>query len=498
MMREIYEDPHPFIVVQKAAQVGASEYGINSALWAADTGQGDRGNVLYVMPTSGMMRDFTQTRFERAIAESPYLKRRAGKQDARRTLERSGLMRLGDGYIYRHGSDARSLASVDADLVVLDEYDLMEPDVLPRALQRLGSSSFGRIRVVSTPRYPEAGINGLFLKSDRRHYELPCPECGRGQILGWGENVDTELRMIVCKHCHAAMDPWLEGRWLVGTPGNTEIRGYYLSQLYSPYANVDRMVLLAEGQSPAEQQEFQNQVLGEVFTPRGSGITAGDLDLCRDRYRLTDYGGQRCYMGVDVGTHLHVVIRDAEDSRLWYASAHEGFGDLDALMTNFNVVRCVIDAQPEMRKAKEFAVRHPGEAWPAYYVSEGDLLRVVRGERPEPDTARLNRTELLDLLTQRVSDRVLRLPSDARGLGGLVRDGIGDFYRHWTAATSTLEETPDGNWRRRWLRSGRPDHFFHAEAYALAASELEPPGGRILGVFSFDRDGVSRHWIAPS
>ena len=73
---DIYRDTHPFLVIQKAAQVFISEYFINLALWVADTGQGGRGNALHVMPTQSQMNDFSQARFDKAIAESPYLQNR--------------------------------------------------------------------------------------------------------------------------------------------------------------------------------------------------------------------------------------------------------------------------------------------------------------------------------------------------------------------------------------------------------------------------------------
>src|SRR5687768_4077495 len=61
-LAEIYDDPHPFIVIQKGSQVGVSEYMITQVLWVADTGQGDRGNAMYLMPTEANMRDFASAR----------------------------------------------------------------------------------------------------------------------------------------------------------------------------------------------------------------------------------------------------------------------------------------------------------------------------------------------------------------------------------------------------------------------------------------------------
>ncbi len=163
-LRDLYADDHPFIVVQKAAQVFVSEYLINSALWAADSGQGGRGNALYVMPTQTQIDDFSQARFDKAIAESPHLQSRLfPPPPGRPGPARQRLKKVGQGYIYFRGADSRrQLSSIDADIVVLDEFDLMAEGVLALAQKRLASSRLGWLRVASTPRYPEAGVNGLW------------------------------------------------------------------------------------------------------------------------------------------------------------------------------------------------------------------------------------------------------------------------------------------------------------------------------------------------
>ena len=70
----IARDDHPFVVVQKSAQVGLTELIVNRALWAADTAYAGRGNVLFLMPTQNQMGDFAQARFDRAIQDSAYLR----------------------------------------------------------------------------------------------------------------------------------------------------------------------------------------------------------------------------------------------------------------------------------------------------------------------------------------------------------------------------------------------------------------------------------------
>ena len=106
-LRDIYRDTHPFIVIQKAAQVFASEYLINIAFWAADSGQGDRGNVLFLMPTGSQVDDFSQARFDKAISESAYLQTRLfPPPPGRRGPARQNLKKIGAGYIYLRGTES--------------------------------------------------------------------------------------------------------------------------------------------------------------------------------------------------------------------------------------------------------------------------------------------------------------------------------------------------------------------------------------------------------
>ena len=312
-LQDIYRDEHPYVVIQKAAQIGISEYLINTALWAAETGQGRRGNALYVMPTQGQVDDFSQARVDKAIAESPYLQQRLSPNPPGKAgPARQRLKKVGHGYLYLRGADSRrQLTSVDADVVVLDEYDLMDEGVLELAQKRLGSSSFGWLRAAATPRLPEAGINGLFLESDQRYYFLKCPGCGLEQRLEWEKNVDKKRGQLVCRkrRCRKPLDLWASGHWEPQAPGNDRIRGYHLNRLYSPYADIPRIIHESEATTPAAVQEFRSGVLGETYVPPGGRLTLDVLDRCRRDYEVPDGCSEKTFMGVDVGTRLHVVIR---------------------------------------------------------------------------------------------------------------------------------------------------------------------------------------------
>ena len=140
-LRGLYRDRHPRIVVQKAAQVGVSEYLVSSAFWAADVAWGGRGNVIYYLPTLVMADDFSQARIDKAIEESWYLNERVGRRRGRRGADRVNLHRVGHGYVYVRGTEHdRHMTSIDADVVILDELDRMRDGVYDRVQARLGSA----------------------------------------------------------------------------------------------------------------------------------------------------------------------------------------------------------------------------------------------------------------------------------------------------------------------------------------------------------------------
>ena len=92
----IARDDHPTVVLQKSAQVGATELLVNLALWAVDTEYAGRGNALFLMPTQNQRDDFSQARFDRAIQDSAYLRGRLQPEPPRRKgADSKRLKRIG-------------------------------------------------------------------------------------------------------------------------------------------------------------------------------------------------------------------------------------------------------------------------------------------------------------------------------------------------------------------------------------------------------------------
>jgi hypothetical protein len=480
-MSDLARETHPFVVIQKSAQVGISELLVSLALWAAAVRFAGRGHVMLLHPTQALMDAFTQTRINTAIQDSAYIRTMLQPEPPRRRgVDSLQVKRINDGHLMLRGSESRrQIASFDADWVMLDEADQMDEEVYALARSRLGSSRNGRLWAISTPSYPEGGINAWFRQSDQREYHIPCPPCGLRQPLRWPENIDLERGLRVCRDCHSELDVLMEGQWVAAAPGNDGIRGYRVSRLYSPWCDIPAMVEASEATTPVAVQQFHNADLGQPFSPPGGGLSAEDLDRCRRQYSLADYRGEPCDVGIDVGLRLHVVVRQHPDEssrgdaapqrRLWFAGDVE-WAELESVLARFKVRQIAIDPHPELAKAREFAQAH--EAWLVYYTRHEAGVTKTKKTNTEPGALHTNRTEMLDTVMQQFRDGVAELPRDARELGGRVRarEGYGEYYREILAPQRIVESDGYGNPVARWDDHNRDDHYAHAEVYCLLAS----------------------------
>lgn len=468
-MEAIYRDRHPYIAVEKGVQLGASEWLINEALWCADTRHAGRGNSLYVMPTQAYVTDLVQGRVDPAIENSEHLRALMewgqGKPPNNVRVKRLG----GGGYIYFRGAEVeRQLTTVDVDLVLLDELDYMNARTLEIARRRLSSSKSPLIRAVSTPTLPDHGIDALFLESDRRRWLLKCGHCGEWQDLKWESNVDLERIALVCCKCRQTLDVAGMGEWVPEREGQFEIHGYHLSGLLNPRLDLRRLISASLAADHSSLQQFYNSDLGVSYVPPGGFLSMRDLDACcrPGLYLATQVSD--CNMGVDVGTKLHVVIREKRDGRyvLVAVLVVDNFEDLEPLMRIYDVKSCVIDASPDLRKALEFARQHPRDVLLCYYGRKNrDHDWSQEGE------VHANRTVALDETFSRFREGINLLPENGRDLIPPEVGGCGEYFRQLMAPVRVIKEGPDGNPESTYDNRSKADHFAHAEVYCTLASQ---------------------------
>ncbi len=169
-------------VEKKATQLGVTEAEVLCSLHGLIYKRYPKG-VLYLFPTGDDVSDFSKTRFNPLIRENY----RTIGQYVQNTNS-TEVKQIGKAILYLRGArstqrvenekkESSKLRSIPVDKVVFDEVDLMDPDMVFLALQRMGDSEIKEEVYISSPTIPDFGIDKLYNESDQQWWIIKCPAC---------------------------------------------------------------------------------------------------------------------------------------------------------------------------------------------------------------------------------------------------------------------------------------------------------------------------------
>jgi hypothetical protein len=209
-------------------------------------------------------------------------------------------------------------------------------------------------------------------------------------------------------------------------------------------------------------QDFYNLKLGRPYVEAQNRLSIQEvLALCGHEGISSEDNGP-CSMGVDQGKELHVVIgkKFYDKGKIVHLGVYKDWEEMDRLMKNFNVSRCVVDALPETRNARAFAERFKTRVYLNYY---NEHQKGSYAWNQEEFIVSCNRTESLDASHFEVMDKSIILPKECV----IVRE----FARHLYNVAKKLEEDEiTGSKRYVYVKLGT-DHFRHAFNYEAMARQ---------------------------
>jgi hypothetical protein len=249
-------------------------------------------------------------------------------------------------------------------------------------------------------------------------------------------------------------------------------RGFYINQLYSSSITPQTFAhaYLRSLTNPADEQEFFNSKLGKTHAVKGAQLSEEDITACIGGYDAGPRPGI-ITLGADVGAYINYEID------LWHIPSTFKTGDinmecrcqvidfgkvvdfeqLDVLMNRFAVRFAIIDAQPERRKAKEFATRYNGRVRLCFY-GRGLSGKQISVHKDEP-LITVDRTSWLDLSLSRFRNQTITLP---KTVDLEYRDNLRALVRRY-------KKDKDGNPVAEYVCGEKPDHYAHSRNYAELA-----------------------------
>jgi hypothetical protein len=203
--------------------------------------------------------------------------------------------------------------------------------------------------------------------------------------------------------------------------------------------------------------QFYNSDLGLPYTPKGSKVTVADLDLLVGSWTAPASSTRPCIAGVDVGSVIHVrvneILPDGSERAVYFGELRE-VEDLEEICRRFNVVSGVIDAMPEIRLSRRVS------RWKGWLRCEFHSSKAADKVDLLTRKVSVNRTEILDAVKQKVTERRFSLPRNAASLP--------DYYEQMQALTRVYNEA---RMEYEWIGSDK-DHYMLAEAYLELARRV--------------------------
>lgn len=472
-------------VGQKSAQMGFTEAVLNLTFYNLDVKHVD---CLYILPSKVPdATDFSSGRFDRALELSPHLS--TFFSDVQNVGHKVG----GGANMYIRGSRSRSqLKSVPVGFIVMDEVDEMDQENIPLAMERVAGQVNWAAWLISTPTYPDVGINKIFNDTTQEHFMFKCPACSKLtemifpdclEIVGESQrDPRIEESHLKCKECknklrHETKTEWLaDGIW-VPTYSQRPKRGFHINQMYA-MTSACRPAVMAGAyfmaqRNPEDETELYNSKLGLPHAVAGSQLNESDLISHYGNYSNGNVRPKSLVtLGVDVGRYLHYVVCE------WFLDGQTGtdfnttamcrvlkigkdlnWDVLDNLMRDWGVHHCVIDRNPEPRNALQFANKWYGHVRLCQY-GQGIAGKEVSASKTEEHLVLVDRTSWLDLTLNRFRRKdAIEIPFDA----------LMEYKDQLKVLARIYKKDKDGNPVGYYENFGRDDHFAHAQNYAEIA-----------------------------
>ena len=493
-VRQIIRDYSPTIVIPKGAQMRLTVTAITRTLHNIVE---RKWNGLYLLPLKTGAIPFVQGRIDPIIESNEGLVTRFSSVDNRLHKQTAD----GVNFYVRGTNIIRELQEFPVDFEIWDERDRMVEDNLEDARHRMDGSQIRQVLVLSTPTVDGYGVyaDDGWAASDQHRWEIPCPGCGRFQVLNFNDpsldynNVklgDLPAECVVeCAFCHReigdAERPELNalGRWSAFNLQG-DIRGYHISQLNSPTQPLHEIMKdYYEGEKEARKlKSFWNLNMGRAYTAPGDKITVELLDKCRMKGYLT--GGipnSFVSVGIDVGTKIHCWcwhFGRGGQKLLWNLKLFNDWAALDNFLSTLISWTGVIDAHPEKKLAADLALKYHGKLRVGFsedrlQASEMAVFHPLKVG--EAGRVNIDKSMALDSFIQDFINGNAWLPIDARDLGeNMPKKPFNGLYNQLIQMVRLEEENSRGTIVGHWVKNRNPDHWHHAGMFATVAAQQQP------------------------
>ncbi len=270
-LRMIYNSNARRVVMRCSRQVEKTTFICNVVTHAAATIPGI--HIVVVFPRQEQAGVFAKSRLRPVITESPVIRRiLLGRKYRDPQVSHMRFKNGSEVYIRAAYHSADAVRGIDADFLLIDEYQDIASGDLPILEETLSHSEHRRVFLTGTPKSIDNHLEDAFGRSTANEWRIPC-ECGESVFL------DEEcLGTIgpICPKCQQDVDPRM-GSWVSRNPESIWGDGFTLNHLVTPWLNYPELLERRQSYNPAM---FRNECLGLPTYLGDHIVTREEVEQC--------------------------------------------------------------------------------------------------------------------------------------------------------------------------------------------------------------------------
>jgi len=288
------------LVLRASRQVEKTTFLINTILYTAV--MRPRVHILFICPRLEQARVFCGSRLLPTLQDSPLLRRILLGQTRRKPPIMN--LRFANGselYVRAAFHSADAARGLDADVLLVDEFQDIAGGDLPVLEETLSHSELRKVVLTGTPKNVDNHLEGVFAQSTASEFLIPCKGCARNVIL---DETCLEIEGPTCPQCQTPCD-MAQGRWVARNPSSSWGAGYWLNYLMVPWRCYPEFL---EKQRTYDPARFRNECLGLPSILGDHIVTRRELEACcsprpmaRSPADTPPRGHRRLVAGIDWG-----------------------------------------------------------------------------------------------------------------------------------------------------------------------------------------------------
>jgi hypothetical protein len=271
-LARLYESQASRFVIRASRQVEKSTFLINSIIYLSVVCPGV--HIVCVFPRQEQAHVFSQSRLLATIEGSPVIRRiLLGSKGRKPKVTHLRFANNSEIYVRAAFHTADAVRGLDADVLIVDEFQDIAAGGLPVMEETLSHSQIRKLILTGTPKSVDNHLEAVYSASTAYEWQISCEACQSRVVL---DESCIGPRSLICPQCNGPINTQ-QGVWVPGNPQSEWGDGFWINHAMVPWIHHEELAARQKTYDPAA---FRNECLGLPTSLGDHIVTREEVEAC--------------------------------------------------------------------------------------------------------------------------------------------------------------------------------------------------------------------------